>query len=60
MNGNCSSGRWYYKVRSAELRAQIDAADAEIEAGLGVTFADARALTDEILRRGKERLTNSN
>ena len=49
-----------YEVRLHELRTKIDAADAEIEAGLGVTFADTRSLTDEILQRGKARLATSN
>jgi hypothetical protein len=50
-----------YDARLRDLRAQIDAADADIEAGLGITFANARALSNAILRRairasGRKRL----
>ena len=43
------------ETRLRELRALLDEAEAEIEAGQGITFADAESLTKEVLRRGRER-----
>ena len=41
-----------YETRLQMVRAAIDHADAEIAAGEGVEFPSARALTDEIVKRG--------
>ena len=48
-----------YETRLAEVRAQIDAADAEIAAGKGIEYAEAQALTDDIIKRGMDRLARN-
>ena len=45
-----------YETRLQDIRACIDVADEEIKAGKGIEFSSAQDLTDEIVRRGMERL----
>lgn len=48
-----------YEIRVAEARALVDVADAEIAAGKGIEYANARELTDEITKRGMARLAQN-
>jgi antitoxin ParD1/3/4 len=41
-----------YETRLNDVRAKVDAADAEIAAGKGITFTSGKALTDEVVKRG--------
>ena len=43
-------------TRLRDLQARIAEADAEIEAGKGIAFADAKALTYEVLRQASYRV----
>ena len=45
-----------YETRLAEVRALVDAADAEIAEGKGIEYASAQDLTDDIMKRGMARL----
>ena len=45
-----------YETRLRDVRALIDAADEQISSGEGIEFANAKDLTDEIVKRGMERL----
>jgi len=45
-----------YETRLGNVRASIDAADEEIEKGKGIEFSGSQDLTDEVVRRGMERL----
>ncbi len=48
-----------YETKMRALKNKIDAADAEIEAGLGEEYASAQELTDKIISRGSERLAQN-
>jgi len=45
-----------YETRAAELRASIDAGDDDINAGNVFEYANAEELTNDIVKRGMERL----
>ena len=45
-----------YETRTAELRLLIDKGDADIKSGNVFEYADAQELTDDIVKRGMERL----
>ena len=46
-----------YETRAAELRASIDAGDANIKSGNVFEYANAEELTNDIIKRGMERLS---
>ena len=45
-----------YETRLRDVRALIDAADKEIEARQGVAYSNAQDLTNDVIKRGMERL----
>ncbi len=45
-----------YETRLLELRASIDAGDADIKAGNVFEYANAEELTNDIVKRGMEQL----
>lgn len=45
-----------YETRLRDVRALIDTADEQIAAGQGIEFSNAQDLTNEVVKRGLERL----
>lgn len=45
-----------YETRLKSVRALIDAADDQITEGQGIEFSNAQDLTNEVVRRGMEKL----
>lgn len=48
-----------HEARLAEARALVAEADAQIEAGEGISYAGGEALIEDIVRRGTERLARN-
>ncbi len=49
-----------YEARLRDVRALIDSADEQIAAGKGVEFSTAQDLTNEVVKRGMEKLSQKN